>query len=88
MIDVTQLSPDEVKRLWEKARPYVAMSDAEMAGFSEGVVRGMTVEELERPRPAQDAPKLADLQAKPDLAEAERAEFDRVNEGDRFDGLS
>ena len=32
--------------------------------------------------------KLVDLMNKPDLAEVERAEFDRLNDGERFDGLS
>jgi hypothetical protein len=70
------LSTENVTRLWEKARPYAATSDRQLAGLSESVVRGMTLEELERPRPAQDAPKDV---------EAERAEWDRTNTADRFE---
>jgi hypothetical protein len=34
------------------------------------------------------AVKLVDEFNKPDLAEAERAAFDELNDGDRWDGLS
>jgi hypothetical protein len=70
------LTAENVTRLWQKARPYLAMTDADVTGLSESVVRGMTVEEPERPRPAQDAAKSV---------EAERVEWDRTNTADPFE---
>jgi phage/plasmid-associated DNA primase len=47
---------------------------------------------LDKPQAAIDAAKapetLAESMHKPDLAERERAAFDELNDGDRWDGLS
>jgi hypothetical protein len=100
MIDVTTLPPEQIKRLQTPAQGSPCgcnecrrqrVLDRIKADVQSGAYRDDGPEldaSLDKLQAAIDAVKLVDAGVKPDLAERERAAFDELNDGERWDGLS
>lgn len=85
-----ELSRDQVLRTWGACRPGPMPSIAGVRFERCSPIRAAIAAgtyDADGTREAVAVARLADAIFKPDLAEAERAAFDKFNDGEKWDGL-